>query len=204
MGMPPATEASKASATLWVSASRASSSPCLASKALLAVTTDFPAPSAASTLLRAAPSSPPINSTNRSILSQRASSTGSSNHLTPERSSPRSRTESRAETPVTTMSRPVRAARSRACAVSRRMTAAPTVPRPAMPRRRGSDIFRPLDFDAALAPRPRFASFPRRDQCAPGFGFRLQPFLGLRQGITVGHAGDIVGDQPRPRRLVRA
>ena len=49
IGMPPATAASKLSATCLRSASAASSTPCLASSALLAVTTDLPAASAAST-----------------------------------------------------------------------------------------------------------------------------------------------------------
>ena len=66
-GMPPATAASKLRATPFFSASRASSTPCLASSALLAVTTCLPAPSAASTASLATPSSPPISSTNTSI-----------------------------------------------------------------------------------------------------------------------------------------
>ena len=46
MGMPPATAASKFKATPFFSASRASSVPCFASSALLAVTTCLPALSA--------------------------------------------------------------------------------------------------------------------------------------------------------------
>ena len=44
MGMPPADRSLEGERDLCVSASRASSSPCLASKALLAVTTELPAP----------------------------------------------------------------------------------------------------------------------------------------------------------------
>ena len=48
-GTPPPTAASKASATPFISASRASSTPCAASIALLAVTTGKPRSSAAVT-----------------------------------------------------------------------------------------------------------------------------------------------------------
>ena len=66
-----------------------------------------------------------------------ASATGSSNQVSPARSTPRSRLRSRAETAVTRMARPQRAASAFSCRRRMRSTEAPTVPRPAMPMRRG-------------------------------------------------------------------
>ena len=85
---------------------RASSVPCLASSALLAVTTCLPAASAASTACLATPSSPPISSTNTSMPGSAASSTGSSNHWSLPRSTPRFLRRSRADTPTTSIGRP--------------------------------------------------------------------------------------------------
>ena len=72
IGIAAAAAASKLSATPFSSASAASLTPCAASSALLAVTTDLPAPSAASTAALAGSPAPPINSTNTSISGERA------------------------------------------------------------------------------------------------------------------------------------
>src|SRR5262249_37755798 len=64
MGMAPPTAASKLRATWFFSAMAANAMPCLASKALLAVTTGFFALSAAETAVRARSPSPPLHSPN--------------------------------------------------------------------------------------------------------------------------------------------
>ena len=84
-----ATEASKLSATPCRSANAASFCPCLASSALLAVTTDLPEASAASTAALAGSPAPPINSTKTSMTGSRASSTGSATQRNFFRSMPR-------------------------------------------------------------------------------------------------------------------
>ncbi len=63
IGTPPATEASYSRFTLFFSANIASSFPCLAIKALLAVITCFLFFNADKTSFLAGPSDPPINST---------------------------------------------------------------------------------------------------------------------------------------------
>src|SRR6185437_60749 len=142
IGMAPATAASKLSAPPFFSASVASLKPCLASKALLAVTTDLPDDSAASTAALAGSPAPPISSTNTSMPGSRASATGSSNHFIFLRSTPRSLFFERAETATTSMRRPPQrmASRSRSRTIWA-MRAAPTVPRPATPTFRDCDIF---------------------------------------------------------------
>src|SRR3974390_1368834 len=82
--------ATKFSAAPFVSASAARSTPCLASSALLAVTTDLPPASAASIAAFAGSPAPPISSTKTSMSVLRASATGSSNHLILLKSMPRS------------------------------------------------------------------------------------------------------------------
>jgi hypothetical protein len=79
-GIPPAAEASKASATSFASAALASDRPCLAKSALLAVTTCLPDAIAVSTVAFAAPFAPPMSSTTQSTSFEPASSIGSSNH----------------------------------------------------------------------------------------------------------------------------
>ncbi len=140
IGMPPATEASKASAAPFSSASKASRIPCLASSALLAVTKDLPLPSAASAAASAAPSSPPISSTKRSILGERARATQSSNQAKLARSIPRCFSLWQAETPAIAIFRPVRRRSASAWRLRSVITAAPTVPRPAMPMRKGGNM----------------------------------------------------------------
>ena len=144
-GMPPATAASKPSWAPDSSASLARVTPCLASSALLAVTTGRPISSAALTAANAGPSSPPISSTNRSMPSDLASATGSSNQSRPEMSMPRSRERERAATAVTTMGRPSFLVSSTPSFCRMPTSVAPTLPRPATPIRSG----------VAVAPSPK-------------------------------------------------
>src|SRR5580698_10307600 len=118
------------------SASAASSAPCSAINALLAVTTGLPARSAVSTATFAGPSEPPINSTKMSLSGDAASATGSSNQGRLEMSNGRGRLRDRAETPVTAASRPTGEKPGRS--LMRLSRPAPTVPRPATPMRQGS------------------------------------------------------------------
>ena len=140
IGMPPPTAASKESCAPRSSASFASSTPCAASSALLAVTTPLPVSSAARTLACAGPSSPPISSTKTSMELERARPTGSSCQAMPSIAKPRSRARSRALTAAT---RPSGRAAPRSASPwrsSSRTTDAPTVPSPAMPSLSGSFI----------------------------------------------------------------
>src|SRR5581483_4710103 len=132
-GMPPATAASKLSATPRLSASTASSVPWRASSALLAVTTGLPARSAASTAALATPSSPPINSTSTSMEASWARRSASSNQGMPSSGAARFLPRERAETPATSMSRPTLRARRGPCSANSCNSPTPTVPRPAIP-----------------------------------------------------------------------
>jgi hypothetical protein len=78
-GTPPITAASNNSGAPLSSASLASSSPCSAISALLAVITGLPSFSAASTAALAGPSEPPTSSTKTSMSGEDARATGSSN-----------------------------------------------------------------------------------------------------------------------------
>ena len=81
--MPPATEASKFSATLMPLGQRRELLAVRApASALLAVTTGLPAASAASTARLAGSPAPPITSTKTSIAGSRASATGSATQRT--------------------------------------------------------------------------------------------------------------------------
>src|SRR5437764_12554597 len=139
-GIAAPTAASKFSAPPWFSAAFASLSPCLASNALLAVTTDLPALSAASTADRAGSPAPPISSTKQSMPGWVASAIGSLTHSTPRRSTPRFFALERAVTATTRMPRPLRPASTRLCGSIKRTTSAPTVPSPAMPTLRGATM----------------------------------------------------------------
>src|SRR5438105_6967889 len=130
-GMPPATAASKASATPAVSASTASRVPWSAISALLAVMTCFLCLSALSMTLSATPSAPPISSTTTSISGSAAIAAASSYQRAADKSTPRSRRRSRADTAATTMRRPARVAKSSAWRASSWRVPAPTVPSPA-------------------------------------------------------------------------
>jgi hypothetical protein len=70
-GTPPITAASNSSGTPLGFGQGASSAPCSAIRALLAVTTGLPAFSAASTAALAGPSEPPISSTKMSMSGER-------------------------------------------------------------------------------------------------------------------------------------
>ena len=70
------------------------------------MTTDLPFASAASTLARAGPSAPPINSTKRSIFGEAARAIGSLKNSHPLRSASRSLSGSRTEIAVTMILRP--------------------------------------------------------------------------------------------------
>src|ERR1019366_4713733 len=133
IGMAPPTAASKLSATWCFSASAASLTPCLASSALLAVTTDLPDASAASTALLAGSPAPPINSTNTSMSAARASAIGSEYHFVFLRSMPRSLPRARAQTTAISIARPQRAASASCWRTTWAIKAAPTVPNPATP-----------------------------------------------------------------------
>src|SRR5262245_43895137 len=136
-GMPPATAASKLRATPAVSARPASVLPCLASSALLAVTTCLPASRAASTAFLAMPSSPPISSTNTSMEGSTARRSASSNHWALPIVSARFFERERAETATTSMWRPTCSASRPPCSASSCNNPVPTVPSPAMPSRSG-------------------------------------------------------------------
>src|SRR5450759_5107210 len=133
IGMAPPTAASKLSATWCFSASAASLTPCLASSALLAVTTDLPDARAASTALLAGSPAPPINSTKTSMPAARASAIGSEYHFVFLRSMPRSLPRARAQTAAISIARPQRAASASRWRTTWAIKAAPTVPNPATP-----------------------------------------------------------------------
>src|SRR4029077_2621915 len=120
IGITAATAASKRSCTPASRATPKSSSPCLASSCLLAVTTGRPARIASSTKSRAG-SVPPISSTIRSERSRIA---------------PKSPSE-RLRTPEISGRRPVAASTAAARSASRSAKAAPTVPFPSSPMRMG-------------------------------------------------------------------
>src|SRR5690348_14421343 len=145
-GMAPPTAASKLRAARFFSASAASLRPCLASSALLAVTTDLPEASAASIAALAGSPAPPISSTKTSTSESVASAIGSRAHLTLRRSSGRFLAFERAVTAVTSIARPQRTASAARSRSMRSMTAAPTVPSPARPTFSGATMeWRPED-----------------------------------------------------------
>src|SRR5215470_12420083 len=133
IGIPPATAASKLSATCCFSASAASATPWRASSALLAVITDLPAASAASTAPLAGSPAPPTSSTNTSISGSRASATGSATQRMAPISAARCFPRSRAQTATISMARPQRACSASRWRSIRCTTEAPTVPSPATP-----------------------------------------------------------------------
>ena len=139
-GMPPATAASNRKTELALSAFMASAWPWWASKALLAVTTSLPAARAASVAAFAGPSWPPISSTNTSTSSRWAKATGSLSHAYPSSGTPRSLSRLRAEMALIVIGRPVRCSNSDAFWRMIFTTPMPTVPSPAIPRRKGCVI----------------------------------------------------------------
>src|ERR1051326_8564181 len=139
-GMPPATAASKFNAAPWRSARLASFWPCRANSALLAVTTDLPDASAASTAAFAGSPAPPITSTRTSIDGSRASATGSATQRYFFRSMPRFLPRARAVIATTSIGRPHRATSLSRPSSRSRTTDVPTVPSPARPTFSGSAI----------------------------------------------------------------
>src|SRR5579883_2153843 len=99
---------------------------------------------------------------------EEASATQSSNQANCARSTPRSFSFREAETPVITIWRPVRPCRASACLPRSLITAAPTVPRPAMPMRRGEGMEgKPAELAGSRNIRERqgaCARFSRLDQ----------------------------------------
>src|SRR4051794_32733193 len=192
IGMPPATAASKASATPASSARRARRSPCFAISALLAVTTCLPRASAVSTTSSATPSAPPISSTTAPISGSAAIAAASSYQRTADRSTPRSRRRSRAETATTTIRRPARNPTGSACRSRSWTVAAPTAANPATGVFRGGCIFSRLSLQQELASRQELNPDPRRGERAGGrFGLGLNYLLG-DAGL-----GQHLGDSPR-------
>src|SRR5579859_7492469 len=181
-GTPPITAASNSSGTPCLSASAASSAPCSAIRALLAVTTGLPARRAASTAALAGPSEPPISSTKMSVSPEVASATGSSNQGRPEMSKGRGRERDRAETPVTAARPPAGAKSGRSARKVR--SPVPTVPRPATPTRQMRLSLIRLRSSGPSSRCPALTGSPRRSLCEGGS-------LG-RQGI-VGAGQDVVG-----------
>src|ERR1700748_2624611 len=139
-GIAAPTAASKLSAPPCSTAACASRMPCLAISALLAVTTDLPAFSAASTADSAGSPAPPINSTKQSMSGLVAGASGSLAQAMPRRSSPRFLACERAVTAVTRTPRPQRADSVLPWLSISRTTSAPTVPSPAIPTFRGATI----------------------------------------------------------------
>src|SRR3954447_25121370 len=173
IGMPPATAASKASATPASSAHLARPKPCLAISALLAVTTCLPRASAVSTTSSATPSAPPINSTTASTSESPAIAAASSYQRTADRSTPRSRRRSRAETATTTMRRPALRPIGSAWRSSSWTVAAPTVPSPA------TAIFKAGCIGWGPSLRQELDLDPRRGKRAGGrLGLGLDHLLG--------------------------
>src|SRR5215470_925313 len=142
IGTAPPTAASKLSAMWFFSAKAASATPWRASNALLAVTTDFLAASAAAIAALAGSPSPPISSTNTSIPSSVARPTGSATQRSFLRSTSRFLARDRADTATTSIGRPQRAASASRWRAISPTTDAPTVPKPAMPTLSGGAIAR--------------------------------------------------------------
>src|SRR5688500_1711341 len=132
IGMPPATEASKATITPLACALAKISVPCLARSALLAVTTCLPASSAFSTSSSALVS-PPISSTTMSMSGRVTIDSAEGAISIPSSETLRSFFGSRAAATLMTISRPARRAISSRLRRSTSIVPLPTVPRPRSP-----------------------------------------------------------------------
>src|SRR4051794_18623911 len=187
-GMAAPTAASKFSAAPCFSAAFASLIPCFASNALLAVTTDLPAFSAASTADSAGSPTPPISSTKQSTSGWVASAIGSLAHSTPRRSTPRFFAFERAVTATTRMPRPLRPASTRLCVSIKRTTSAPTVPSPAMPTLRGATMMLQKTCRRELAPAGERKDVVQRFDAA--FKEAAHAARGLPDPLLVFHHGD--------------
>src|SRR5215213_3216141 len=179
IGMPPATAASKFRATPLRSASAASFTPCAASSALFAVTTDLPDASAVSTARLAGSAAPPISSTNTSMPGSRASAIGSFTQRIFLRSTPRFLALLRAVTATISIPRPQRSVSAARCSSIRRTTDAPTVPRPASPTFSGVAMRRPNG-------QMRRGSAPRRegDHVVQLFKAGIKKTADVARGLT--------------------
>src|SRR5258708_23421915 len=202
-GIAAPTAASKFNAPPCFSAAFASRSPCLAIKALLAVTTDLPDFSAASIADSAGSPEPPINSTKQSMLGSLANASGLLAHSMPRRSILRFFTFERAVPAGTCTPRPPRADKVRPCCSIRRTTSAPTVPSPAMPTFRGATMTKKTcrrNFDRARSEngRPfsesRLAPIGERNHVVQRFNaaFKETPYAarGLADTLLVFHHRD--------------
>ena len=132
IGIPPATAASNATITPLAEAAAKISVPCLASKALLAVTTCLPWAIASSTNSRARVS-PPINSTTISMEGSRTTAKESVPSSTASPSNARALAISRTATRVTSMLRPARREISPALRANTFHVPPPTTPSPNKP-----------------------------------------------------------------------
>src|SRR3954447_23215943 len=186
-GIAAPTAASKFSAPPCFSAAFASLRPCFASNALLAVTTDLPAFSAASTAASAGSPEPPISSTKQSMPGCAARASGSLAHSMPRRSTPRFFAFERAVTATTRTPRPLRADSIRPCSSIRRTTSAPTVPSPAIPTFRGATMRR-KNLEVRLAPVGERNHVVQRFNAA--FKEAAHAACGLADSLLVFHHGD--------------
>src|SRR5215471_4589142 len=187
-GIAAPTAASKFSAPPCFSAACARRMPCLAISALLAVTTDLPAPSAASTADSAGSPAPPISSTKQSTSGWVASASGSFAHSTPRRSTARFLAFERAVTATTRMPRPLRPASTRAWVSIKRTTSAPTVPSPAIPTFRGATIMLRKPAGEQLTPIGERNDVVQRFDAA--FKEAAHAARGLPDTLLVFHHGD--------------
>ena len=136
IGIPPATAASKATITLCFCAAAKISVPCLASKALFAVTTCLPFAIAFRTNSFVLVS-PPISSQTISISGCETSVLPSATNSIPSREKLRGLVRSRAVAWVIKISRPARRAISSRLRRSTSMVPPPTTPNPKSPTRMG-------------------------------------------------------------------
>ena len=151
---------------------RSARAPCRprASSALLAVTTCLPAASAALTEARggARPRRRSARRTRRCRDRGRAPPDRRTS-VAPDRLTPRSLRRSRAETPVKATGRPQRMASSLPCRSISRQSAVPTVPRPAIPMRRGAfmgKVFKGRPTNSPpFRPTAGFAARPAPQRC---------------------------------------
>ena len=197
MGMPPATAASKLSATPFFSASAARLGAMMGEQRLVGGD-DMLAGARARPRRQsfATPSSPPINSTNTSMASLAASRDGSSNHAMPERSRPRSLARSPL-TAVTSIARPQRCFNAAPFSSSKYNTPAPTVPSPASPILSGFIVIPargPSNFGATPVERLAALSRSQRDDVMHRRRRFGQEFLdvagGLPNALLIFHKGE--------------
>ena len=132
IGTPPATAASNATVTPFAMAAAKISVPCLASNALLAVTTCLPLAIALSTSAFVKVS-PPINSQTMSISGLATSASALATNSIPSSEKLRALLRSRAVACEIRISRPARRAISSLFLRSTSMVPAPTVPSPSSP-----------------------------------------------------------------------